>query len=404
MPRVDAVLNVISLLVPLLLLIPFTSAIAEDTEPATQESKPLFKLQRELTQLDAERKQLESERNNLNSTLHALPSESDLNQFKFDPNLFAKLDTIKSRVDDWLSLVKRIRAVAPTNLEYEQLPEQKKKEIEPLLRQRDEDLDRLLNNADEIDHLAQVEFRKARFLLVPPTSRNISELIQNMIDRNTVENIREQVSSVERITYRVRDSLERGNTRDISDLSSKVVPNLIKKIKDVKPKILAAAQAFRQKVENKRDEIEVQLADLHKRQDVLEKQIGKRLEGQVRIDERLITYALPAFGIVLILLIALPALYKKEAQGLILGSGLVLEMTTVFLLTVTILLLGIGGKLKPEVLGTLIGGISGYVLGRWRRVTPESTDSETSNTSPQKLTSEAQRTRSSTRKRRTGRS
>jgi hypothetical protein len=46
------------------------------------------------------------------------------------------------------------------------------------------------------------------------------------------------------------------------------------------------------------------------------------------------------------------------------GTGLVTEIITVFLLTSTILLLGLTDKIKGEILGTLIGGISGYVLGR----------------------------------------
>lgn len=43
---------------------------------------------------------------------------------------------------------------------------------------------------------------------------------------------------------------------------------------------------------------------------------------------------------------------------------LFLEMMTVFILTATILILGLAGKLQNEALAALIGGISGYVLGR----------------------------------------
>ncbi|MCR5855607.1 hypothetical protein [Mesorhizobium sp. J428] len=41
-----------------------------------------------------------------------------------------------------------------------------------------------------------------------------------------------------------------------------------------------------------------------------------------------------------------------------------LELVTVFVLTVTILILGLTNKLENEALAALIGGISGYVLGR----------------------------------------
>ncbi len=45
-------------------------------------------------------------------------------------------------------------------------------------------------------------------------------------------------------------------------------------------------------------------------------------------------------------------------------SGIVLDLITVFLLTTTTLMLGLSDRLNSEVLGTLLGGISGYVLGR----------------------------------------
>jgi hypothetical protein len=47
-----------------------------------------------------------------------------------------------------------------------------------------------------------------------------------------------------------------------------------------------------------------------------------------------------------------------------LDYGILIEPITVFLLTTAILILGICGKMPGEVLGTMRGGISGYVLGR----------------------------------------
>jgi hypothetical protein len=41
-----------------------------------------------------------------------------------------------------------------------------------------------------------------------------------------------------------------------------------------------------------------------------------------------------------------------------------LALVTVLLLVSAIIILGLGGKIQPEALGTLIGGISGYVLGK----------------------------------------
>jgi hypothetical protein len=44
-----------------------------------------------------------------------------------------------------------------------------------------------------------------------------------------------------------------------------------------------------------------------------------------------------------------------------------LDLSTVFILALAIIMLGLNDKLSPEVLGTLLGGISGYVLGRASR-------------------------------------
>jgi hypothetical protein len=88
-------------------------------------------------------------------------------------------------------------------------------------------------------------------------------------------------------------------------------------------------------------------------------------ESQSQIDKKIIQWGLPAFGLLLLGILAIPKLYKnEELQAKIFSSGIVLDMFTVFLLTISILLLGLGRKLSENVLGTLLGGIAGYVLGR----------------------------------------
>ncbi len=88
-------------------------------------------------------------------------------------------------------------------------------------------------------------------------------------------------------------------------------------------------------------------------------------EGQSQIDTRIIQVGLPVFGLILLGILIIPKVYKDtELQKTIFSSGIVLDMFTVFLLTITILLLGLGHRLSENVLGTLLGGISGYVLGR----------------------------------------
>lgn len=86
---------------------------------------------------------------------------------------------------------------------------------------------------------------------------------------------------------------------------------------------------------------------------------------RVAIDELLIRYALPAFGILVCIILLVPKRYTDPAlQRSIFESGIILHVITVFLLVAAIMILGLSGKIPGEVLGTLLGGIAGYVLGR----------------------------------------
>lgn len=99
-------------------------------------------------------------------------------------------------------------------------------------------------------------------------------------------------------------------------------------------------------------------------------------DKQKNFDKTIFQWGFPVFILFILALYLIPLIiYRrtKEAESaglaldlfkLVYGSGLTTEIITVFLLTSTILVLGITDKLNPDILGTLIGGISGYVLGR----------------------------------------
>jgi hypothetical protein len=109
------------------------------------------------------------------------------------------------------------------------------------------------------------------------------------------------------------------------------------------------------------------LGRLSKRAEDLVRRIGLIEAGSTQIDLRLITWSVPTFAITFLLLLIIPRLYSStEVHKLAFDSPILLELITVFLLAGTVLLLGLGNKLEGEVLGTLLGGISGYVLGRHR--------------------------------------
>ena len=108
----------------------------------------------------------------------------------------------------------------------------------------------------------------------------------------------------------------------------------------------------------------------HEKADI-EAKLGKT---KLEINELAIWLGLPLFCVTVLLMLCVPIIVQSrktneassEQIKAIFGSGILVEIITVLLLTMSILILGLAGKLTPEVLGTLIGGISGYVLNRFR--------------------------------------
>jgi len=97
----------------------------------------------------------------------------------------------------------------------------------------------------------------------------------------------------------------------------------------------------------------------------LTRDIGVREDAQSKLDSRLINIGMPALAAALIALLLVPRLYKSpDLQRAIFSSGLMLELMMVFLLSGTTIILGLDGRIPAEVIGTLLGGLSGYLLGR----------------------------------------
>ncbi|MEM7105041.1 MAG: hypothetical protein AAF502_18035 [Bacteroidota bacterium] len=98
------------------------------------------------------------------------------------------------------------------------------------------------------------------------------------------------------------------------------------------------------------------------------KKLKKSNNRQSNLHRTAIMVGLPAFCITILLLFLVPYWieYKKANSG---GSTdndkqYLLDVATVLLLTLTILILGLAEMITSEVLGTLLGGISAYVLNR----------------------------------------
>ncbi len=97
----------------------------------------------------------------------------------------------------------------------------------------------------------------------------------------------------------------------------------------------------------------------------LAERLEKTRERGSKVDEALIYFSMPGLAVLMIGLLVAPRIYKNDALHLeVFKSGLLLELFTVFFITATILILGLGGKIDSPILGTLLSGIAGYVLGR----------------------------------------
>ncbi|MFV8749675.1 hypothetical protein ACNOYE_03875 [Nannocystaceae bacterium ST9] len=124
----------------------------------------------------------------------------------------------------------------------------------------------------------------------------------------------------------------------------------------LKSKRTGELQRLKDALEVARTNLERELKSVH---DAVEDQ-KKKLEQSSR------TLVAAIFGMIAILVTTLLSgrrYYRKGELGPAF-SHVVLPLVTVMVLVFAILLLGLGGKFESETLGTLIAGISGYVLGK----------------------------------------
>lgn len=113
-----------------------------------------------------------------------------------------------------------------------------------------------------------------------------------------------------------------------------------------------------------RDSSRAEVQRLRRRAMGLAHDIGS-LESGTQFDARLVYFGLPAFAAVLIILFLTPLMYKRpEVQHWLLTSGMLLEMSTIVIVTAAVILLALAGRIHAEVIGALLGALSGYMLGR----------------------------------------
>lgn len=125
-------------------------------------------------------------------------------------------------------------------------------------------------------------------------------------------------------------------------------------------------------IRQSRDSTRADIGRLRRRAADLARTIGEQDTNVQVINERVVDIGLPVFGAVLILVLFMPRMYRSEdLQRWMFSSGLIIELATVTLITATTLLLALANRIPAEVVGTLLGGLSGYMLGRSIHRRPE---------------------------------
>jgi hypothetical protein len=114
-----------------------------------------------------------------------------------------------------------------------------------------------------------------------------------------------------------------------------------------------------------RDSSRAEVQRLRQRAMALAHAIGTQEVNGTQFDARLVYFGLPAFAAVLIILFLMPLMYRRpEVQRWLLTSGMLLELATIVIVTAAVLLLALAGRIHAEVIGALLGALSGYMLGR----------------------------------------
>ncbi|WP_394747662.1 hypothetical protein [Spongiimicrobium salis] len=136
-------------------------------------------------------------------------------------------------------------------------------------------------------------------------------------------------------------------------------------------------EQLKRNIENSKKIVEDNLRNLNRIEDQIKSAISdidNRLnklyshKGQNRDLHRIaILMGLPAFCVTILLLFLIPYYLERKSETNNPNTNnkqYLLDVATVLLLTMTILILGLAKMITGEVLGTLLGGISGYVLNR----------------------------------------
>jgi hypothetical protein len=131
---------------------------------------------------------------------------------------------------------------------------------------------------------------------------------------------------------------------------------------EYKTQIQQSAETIQREVEKREEAIRTEKKNIEERDRDITNAIA-----ETGLTDRLADsfgYLLAVFVFVFVTVMFGPKIYGNDVASRLLSAEFLLQISTVFILVATILVLGIGGLLKEEHLPTLLAGISGYVLGQ----------------------------------------
>ena len=195
--------------------------------------------------------------------------------------------------------------------------------------------------------------------------------------QNKIESIQGQFIDEGTINDFILLDEQKPSADDFTNDKLQSLKSSLTKAKDLQKALGAGLDDLMTEAKRNKDSINNELNAMYDKQSAIAAKLGKAKQS---INELAIRLGLPMFCGTVLLMLCIPILlqmYKRsgasegstaiEQLKAIFGSGILVEIITVLLLTMTILILGLADKIKSEVLGTLLGGISGYVLNRFRK-------------------------------------
>ena len=221
------------------------------------------------------------------------------------------------------------------------------KSVRDILNANSAKLSKSIPTIKSLDDLGSV-FRDFGFRF---PNRSDEERYTNFELKNISRDMARDLYLVEDVYYRFEEE-KSPNFEVINNEVSKAVD----RVKNNLPNYISSLNEIEAELTNRLSEVESTLEQLYSHR------------GQSTDLHRIaINMGLPAFCLTILLLFLIPYYIerKNDAKDQTKNNKqYLLDVATVLLLTMTILILGLAKMITGEVLGTLLGGISGYVLNR----------------------------------------